>query len=668
MPLINIHINEDHSYYELTGDTASLWANRRARFYMKDYLGAHMNPDQTINIRFIKESEEDRERVLIQIQDLLNKFSFSESLSSSSKNILSEFIAEKEKFDEFSIKAKEIWNNKLDAQEFQSFIKVLKEEVPNRKLFDLQLLAAYHLAFSQNACNFSVPGAGKTSVVYAAYAFLKSLSKDDKKYVNKLFIIGPLSSFGPWEDEYLACFGSKADVQRLSGGVSRDEKIRHFLSPHSAEITLISYQGIASSLDDIISYLRRYENRVMIVLDEAHKIKNTEGGIWAQSVLSLAKYCKSRVVLTGTPMPNGYEDVYNLYNFIWPEKNIIEYPLYQLKEMSQNDTDDRIPLLIDRMSPFFIRITKKDLEKYMGLPKAIENDPIYIKMGHAQREIYNFIENNYMDYFQNSFGSDHDPKNVLLRARMVRLMQAATDPSMLKKPMDEYYIENGVSNELFIDDSKIINKILNYKEVEIPEKFKAVYNLAKRLIENNEKVIIWGVFIQTIKQLQIYFINNGISSRLLIGETPIDNDNTQSNSVDTREGIIKEFNSNNSSFNVIIANPFAVAESISLHKACHNAIYMERNFNAANFIQSKDRIHRVGLQPNDRINYYYILSEDSIDETIHSRLKQKEARMLKIIESNEIPLISMNMDYESDVENDDIKALILDYVGRASKD
>ena len=48
----------------------------------------------------------------------------------------------------------------------------------------------------------------------------------------------------------------------------------------------------------------------MVVLDEAHKIKNTSGGITATSIMELAKNCTSRVVLTGTPAPNGYEDLY----------------------------------------------------------------------------------------------------------------------------------------------------------------------------------------------------------------------------------------------------------------------------------------------------------------------------------------------------------------------
>ena len=91
---------------------------------------------------------------------------------------------------------------------------------------------------------------------------------------------------------------------------------------------------------------------------------------------------------------------------------------------------------------------------------------------------------------------------------------------------------------------------------------------------------------------------------------------------------------------------------------------MERTFNAAHFVQSKDRIHRYGLPPGTKTNYYYILSRDSIDETIDIRLFEKEHRMTEIMESMPIPLFNNIAD---DVGDEDIKALIRDYVRRTKK-
>lgn len=77
-------------------------------------------------------------------------------------------------------------------------------------------------------------------------------------------------------------------------------------------------------------------------------------------------------------------------------------------------------------------------------------------------------------------------------------------------------------------------------------------------------------------------------------------------------------------------------------------------------MQSKDRIHRVGLLPSDVTSYYYIHSHGTIDETVYDRVNLKEKRMLELIESQEIPLIVDNQDFLEDNE-DDIKAIIRGY-------
>ena len=97
---------------------------------------------------------------------------------------------------------------------------------------------------------------------------------------------------------------------------------------------------------------------------------------------------------------------------------------------------------------------------------------------------------------------------------------------------------------------------------------------------------------------------------------------------------------------------------------CHNAIYIERTFNAAHYIQSKDRIHRYGLKSTDETHYYFVLSKDSIDQTISERLDVKEKRMVEVMESMPIPLFDNILD---GIGNEDVKAMIKDYVRRFKK-
>ena len=661
MAVISIDLDSLKKEIYLLGDISVLRNHRFAWRYIKDYLHPQVEQDKII----VSFGEDEPVAILTAIRDMLKKYGFQEEQTESSERILLDFYEEERKFSEFSQNALHIRNNDCNATEFKAFTESVVKKMTARTLYPLQLLAAYHMAFSQNACNFSVPGAGKTSIVYGAYAYLHSLLPSDPKYVERLLIVGPLSSFGPWESEYQECFGCCPSVKRLIGGVSKENKQDYLYSRRLSELTLISYNSLAP-LHEELGYFLRY-NKVMVVLDEAHKAKNSSGGVIAQAILELAKYCQARIVLTGTPAPNGYEDLYNMFKFIWPSKNVIGFEVNQLRDITAKGDMDRVGRLIKNISPFFIRIKKSDL----GIPPATIHPPIFVPMGAYQKQIYNFIEKKYIDAMisEGSVDTSSRFKALLAQARIIRLMQAASDPDMLKTPLNEFIEDDECPREAYqaIDDSEILKSIMDYKSLEIPSKYIKVKEVVEKIISNGEKVVIWATFIHTILELKSFLENCGIMCQELYGAIPVekgDGDEDMESQLITRERIVKEFQLLDCPYKVIIANPYAVAESISLHKACHNAIYIERSFNAAHFVQSKDRIHRYGLKPGTVTNYFYILSKDTVDETIDVRLAEKEKRMTEIMESMPIPLFDNIADGLGD---EDIKALIRDYVKRIKK-
>lgn len=658
---VNISLDYDSDKKELylLGDITELQKNRFAWGYVRDYLCPLIESDRVV----IPIEESEPFSVMANISAMLKKYGFIESQSKNSEKIIQDYYEEERRFEEFSKKALDIRNNKCDKDEFERFTRSVEQKLTARSLYPLQLLSAYHMAFSQNSCNFSVPGAGKTSIVYGAYAYLHNLPEKDSKHIDCLLIVGPLSSFGPWEMEFEECFGCIPKSKRLVGSVDKADKQDYLVSKHAAELTLISYTSLVSLQKEIGFFLRM--NRVMVVLDEAHKAKNSSGGVIAQSVLEMSKYSKSRIVLTGTPAPNGYEDIYNMFKFIWPNKNVIGFEVNQLRDITATGDPARISRLIDNISPYFIRIRKSDL----NIPPATVHPPIYVSMGPLQQRIYDFIEKKYMDEFMadETINNSSRFKSVLAQARTIRLMQAASDPAMLKTPLRNFFEDEEFPIEAYqtIDDSNVLKSIMDFESNEVPAKYIAVKQLVNKILANNEKVVIWATFIHTIHGLKHYLEKQGILCQELYGEIPVEIENSKDNEfVLTREKIVKAFQHPDCPFKVIIANPFAVAESISLHKACHNAIYIERSFNVAHFVQSKDRIHRYGLEQGTITNYYYILSRGTIDETIDTRLFEKERRMTEIMESMPIPLFNNISD---DLGDEDIKALIRDYVKRTKK-
>ena len=123
------------------------------------------------------------------------------------------------------------------------------------------------------------------------------------------------------------------------------------------------------------------------------------------------------------------------------------------------------------------------------------------------------------------------------------------------------------------------------------------------------------------------------------GAVPRDaNENTEFN----REQQLKGFKETKGPA-VLLANPAVCAESVSLHKICKHAIYLDRSFNCGQFMQSLDRIHRIGLNPNEIVNYHIILANDTIDDTIHRRLKEKMDRMTHLLEED-LPIGTFEVD------------------------
>lgn len=129
--------------------------------------------------------------------------------------------------------------------------------------------------------------------------------------------------------------------------------------------------------------------------------------------------------------------------------------------------------------------------------------------------------------------------------------------------------------------------------------------------------------------------------------TAVDMDDVPESS---REALIECFK-HDSSCHVMIANPAACSESVSLHRECDYALYLDRTFNAAAFLQSMDRIHRLGLPPTANVTYELLVSPDTIDDVVDRRLEQKVQRLGRLLDDD--ALRTMQLD---EVDEDDAMA------------
>ena len=518
------------------------------------------------------------------------------------------------------------------------------DRLMTRTLRDYQYKAAFFAVKSVMSCNYSVPGSGKTTIAYATFAYLNSLPETAPEHVDKVLVIGPISSFQPWQEEFLQCFGNKRTPSvNILDTLSPDQINNYCRSMLTDEITVVNYEKVRRNADSFKIFLER--NKTMLVVDEVHRMKNP----LSQTSIAIRKFGdipNAKMLLTGTPMPNGYEDLFTQFSFLWPNHKTIGFTYDQLKNFSKAGPDSlyakpSIETLQQNIAPYFVRITKKMLQ----LPPPEEPIIETIKLTEKEQELYDLINQSKINIDPNDITSIR-----LLRAKVIRLMQVTTNPKLLKRPLSKISYELLFNTSVPGDDEESGNEdsfnpktydplvlltsqatktlITNLVEdIGVSTKLKTALKLIAELVMKGNKVIVWTIFVQTMQDLRTLIQKElGFKVELLNGQTK-----------KFRAEIIDTFK-HSPELPVVIANPSAVSESISLHTCCHHAIYLDMSYNAVHYIQSKDRIHRLGLASDAKTFYYYVQAENTIDERVYKRILAKENRMNQAIE-NELPPI-----------------------------
>lgn len=537
------------------------------------------------------------------------------------EKILSEFLKDQESY---KIRRSSFVINQTEISDR------LKELGFNRTLKKEQIRDTYKLLNYRHGANFSVPGAGKTTTLLAIHAILKSLN-----IVTKLVVVSPINAFVSWEDEIVEIFGEdKIKVLRIN-----KDQITNYqkLVNRDAEVLLINYEKLRQSSPALIKFF--LNNRVHFILDESHRVKSGFNNLSYRNIIQLADISTRRDIMSGTPMPQIFSDLLPQFDFIWPGEKIIA-------ETKQSESKD---LLIERINEaingLYVRTKKSELEL---LPPIIKYN--YVTLGPLQLELYRLIKS---EYARTLSGIDQTSKQYFrsLGRTVVRLLQASTNPMLLTT--NDGYEED-------VEDLPVNTEIWEvfeqYSRYEKPAKIEAIIARTKEIIKTSHKVVIWSYFVRNIQLL----------SRLLSEYNPAiiygaisSGDESDPTS---REGQLRMFH-NDKSCKILLANPQACGEGISLHKVCHNAIYLDRNFNAAYYLQSMDRIHRLGLEKGVETTIDIYISEGTIDIPLIQRLNEKVENMGRILNDDSLlELVYDPADIIEDVfDNKDI-ALIQNHI------
>ncbi|MDQ0404022.1 SNF2 family DNA or RNA helicase [Streptomyces sp. DSM 40167] len=445
----------------------------------------------------------------------------------------------------------------------------------------------------QHGANFSVPGAGKTRVALAVYAAQKTAGR-----VSRLLVVCPKSAYESWRFETAECLTHPLRINVLDGSLDQ-----------WAEVLVVNYERLDRSLPMLAGWLKSGPS--MIILDEAHRMKLGARGTYGAACMALGPLATRRLILTGTPAPNGSRDLENLLGFVWPghgQRTVVQ-------AVAGGDLAHASTVL----RPLFTRTTKHEL----GLP-PVQLGLRFVDMPPLHDEIYTAIVGG-----ERSGAAREDLSSLGKTA--LRLLMAATSPALLLEGASRYEpLAYQLPPMQIPEGSSLYSLMQNLPDYELSPKYKEAVAIIAENAAQGRKTLVWTTFVRSLTTLERML--EKYSPAVVHGGTP------------DREEQIRRFREDPACM-VLISNPATLGEGISLHHVCHDAVYVDRDFMAGRFLQSLDRIHRLGLAPGTETRVTVLAVRNSVDEVVAASLERKLEFMGRILDD---PTVQQLADLEEE--------------------
>lgn len=426
---------------------------------------------------------------------------------------------------------------------------------PKTQALPHQIEAISYINSHQEVALFDEQGLGKTKIVIDS---LCSSMKNGE--IEGVLVVCPMSLIYNWEQE----------VQKHSflipvvlKGTDREKRYKFMTG---ANFYITNYEAIVVETNRIKRFCK--SRKVAIVLDESARIKDPATKT-AQALFQLRALSTKRIIITGTPVANKPIDLWSQFYFLDGGELFND----DFNE-SKTKFNERHPLYNDNLAELKTIISGHSLRRckdnVLELPdKRFIN--VYVHLKGKQLKLYNKLREELKIEVQDMDGNAFIDASENILKKLLRLTQIASNPLLIDKGYNE-----------------------------TPSKFLMLDDLLKDVVARKEKAIIWTGFVENIIILKNRF--KQYKPLIIHGDIP----------VKERAEAVKVFQESENNM-IMIANPSAAREGLTLTKA-NNAIYVDRNFNLVDYLQSQDRIHRISQ--TKECNIFKILAKDTIDEYI----------------------------------------------------
>ena len=456
------------------------------------------------------------------------------------------------------------------------------------RLFPHQRVAIQWLQQTPYAFLGDDMGLGKTLSVLSYYVTLRRTDS-----FSLLMVACPNSLVRNWLREISMWF-PELKATALTGDKGTKAWTLRMLNSGALEtdVVIVNYEGVR--LPYVMPELQRLasERRTLLALDESQRVKNPTAKTF-KALNEIAPSCDRRVLLSGTPAPKDVSDLWAQLRILdggerfgrsfykWLDRVAelgTEFSDFAVKKWR----DDEVNESILRAQEILLRRRK---ERVVNLPEKTFSLR-EVELSGSQLERYEEIREGLILRMRTITGEQFVREITNILEEYLRAVQVSSNPRL---------IDPGWKGEpaKFLELDEIVNEVVR---------------------EQGQKIVVWTNYLGNVRELCERYKDLGAAP--FSGEV----------SAAARDLTVKAFQEGDQ-IRILVAIPAAGGVGITL-TAAQTAVYIDKTWNAEHWMQSVDRIHRIGQRGT--VNVISLLG-CKVDEIIHWNLRRKEQRQAEIL-------------------------------------
>jgi SNF2 family DNA or RNA helicase len=389
-------------------------------------------------------------------------------------------------------------------------------------------------------------------------------------------VVAPASVCYVWQEECQKFAPSLKCI--ILGSNNREEQIAALTK---MDVLICSY-GLLYQVGELLTS-RQFQ---VIVLDEAQAIKNNTKRFKIITELQAV----NRIALSGTPIENRTEELWNLFEFLNPGF-LGSRQLFQEKYTKpiERGTDVIARNTLKRLiQPFILRRMKsKVLDE---LPSKTEQT-IFIEPSDEEKNFYEALRRESLERISSISDADSAKKRFSILAEITKLRRACCDCSL-------------INNDIEIPNSKL----------------EAFDEIVQELKENNHRALVFSQYVDYLTIVRKRLEQQQISYQYLDGSTP----------QKQRKASVKAFQGGEGDLFLLSLKAGGVGLNLT---AADYVIHLDPWWNPAVEDQASDRAHRLGqTRP---VTVYRLVMKHSIEEKILKMHRDKRDLAIGLLDDSE---------------------------------